>query len=225
MANPYIPPMDADFDAFFSNFKALIVANPTNYGLVVGDGTTLTTSWTAWHTAYLLATNPTTRTSPNIGAKDAQRSSAEGIIRPYAQQISKNSGIDPALILGLGLNLQNNTRPAIPPPTTNPSLTLVGQIVGQMTLSYKDTALGPTKRKPDGATGMDVWIAVGTVPAVAPEAGTYYQTWTKSPNTAVFVSGQAGKIATFFGRWTTRSGAGGTAYKGPWSDPLSVVVM
>lgn len=225
MAASYIPTTDADYNAFFSNFQTLIDATPTAYGLVTADATIITAAWTAWNAAYLLATNPTTRTSPNIAAKDAQRASSIAVIRPYAQIVSKNSGIDPALITGLGLNLANPTRPPIPAPLTNPSFTLVGQTVGQATFQYKDTSLGSTKKKPTGSIGLQVFIGIGTVPAIDPDQCVYYQTWTKSPNVAVFESGSKAKTATFFGRWVTKSGPNGTQQFGPWSDPLSFIVM
>jgi len=221
----YIPAKDADFDPWLNNFQSLIAADPADYGLVAGDATTITAAYTAWHSAYLTATNPSTRTSPAIAQKDALRLSAEATVRPYAQQISRNAGIDPSLITGLGLNLPNPTRPPVPPPTTVPSLTLVSATFLRHILSYRDTSLGPTKKKPTGAKAIEIYRSVGTVAATDPAQCRLYQQWTKSPNTSDFSAEDRGKQATYFARWVTQSGPGGTAQPGPWSDPLVVVVM
>jgi len=224
-AASYIPPRDTDFDSWLDNFQTLIAADPTDYGLTTPDATVITASYTAWHAAYLTATNPSSRTTPAIAAKDAQRSSAEATVRPYAQQIARNQGLDPSLITGLGLNLSNPTRPPIPAPTTNPTLTLVSATFLTHQLSYRDTALGPTKKKPTGSIGMQVFRSVGTVAATDPAQCLLYQTWTKSPNLSQFMAEERGKICTYFARWVTKGGPGGTAQPGPWSDPLVVVVM
>lgn len=224
MTAPYIPPQDAAYDAFLTNFSTLIAAGPTTYGLVAGDSTAITASRNAWHAAYLLATNPTTRTAPTVANKDAERSASEAVVRPYAQTISHNSGISPALILGLGLNLPNPTRPPIPPPLTVPTLAWVGSSHLVHTLAYKDTSLGMSKAKPVGAIGVEIWRGIGTVPATDPAQCVYYQQWTKSPNTSQFEPGDLSKFCTYFARWITRSGPAGTAQPGPWSSPLTVVI-
>jgi hypothetical protein len=224
-SSAYIPARDADFNNWFENFKTLIAADPTVYGLVALDATTITASWMLWSAAYALASNPTTRTAPNIGQKDAQRQASESVVRPYAQQIARSSGVDPALILGLGLNLPNNSRQPIPAPTSSPAFALVSATLLVHVLSYKDTTLGSTKAKPFGSIGVEVWRSVGTVAAVDPAQCSYYQTWTKSPNRSEFTAQDRGKLATYFARFVTKGGPGGTAQTGPWSEPLAVTVM
>lgn len=223
-AASYIPAKDADFDAFFNNFQTLIAANPTDYGLVAGDATAITASYNTWHASYLLATNPDTRTTPVIAQKDANRTASVALIRPYAQQISRNDAVSPELVTGLGLNLPNPTRPPIPPPLTFPVLGLISLAPRTINLRYTDSALGASKQKPVGAIGMELVAVVGVAPAVSPENGRALGTFTKAPLVASFDAADQGKTATFFGRWVTKSGAGGKAYVGPWSAPLSQVI-
>lgn len=224
MQTPYLPTRDADFDAWFANFSALITAVPATYGLVAGDATIIAASFTAWHAAYLLATNPTTRTSPNIAAKDAQRILSESVIRPYATGISRNPAVTNDDKTAVGVNLPNTARTPVPPPVTVPAISLVGSIHFLMTLAYRDTSTPTTKAKPPGATGMELWMALGTTPAADPSTAKPFGVVTKSPTQIGFTSPDVGKVATFFGRWITRSGPGGQAQVGPWSAPLSVVV-
>ena len=63
----YIPSKDAQLDDWALNFKTLIAATPTNYGLVAADATAITNAYTSWHTAFLAATNPSTRTKATVG--------------------------------------------------------------------------------------------------------------------------------------------------------------
>lgn len=226
MAQPaYIPAKDADFAVWLQNFATLIAATPTNYGLVTGDATIISAANAAFQAAYLLATNPATRTAPTIADKDTQRASATATVQPYAQQISKNMGIDNSLKLGVGVNLPNPTRTPVPPPTTAPVLAHVASIPGQMTLGYADTSTPASKAKPPGATGLELRQTIGTAPAVSPDAADPVQVITKSPTAVSYASGDVGKIATLWGRWVTRSGPGGVAQVGPWSAALSIGII
>lgn len=222
---PYIPPKDADYDAWLTNFSTLLSATPTAYGLVAGDATIVAASQAAWNAAYLLATNPTTRTSPAIADKDAQRASATATVQPYAQQISRNMGISDALKLGIGVNLPNPTRTPVPPPVTAPVLAHVSSIPGQTTIGYADFATPASKAKPFGAIALDLRQTIGTAPAVSPAAALPVQGVTKSPTVITFGSGDVGKIVTLWGRWVTRSGPGGITQNGPWSAALSFGII
>lgn len=224
MATPYIPPKDADFDAWLVNFDTLIAANPTNYGLVAGDATAITAVTTPWSAAYPIAINPATRTAATIATKDAARATAEATVRPYAIRIRNNSAVSDALKIGVGVTIPNTPPTPIPAPVVAPVLSLLSAISLEQTLEYKAAgALG--KAKPFGAIGVEVWRAVGTVPAVDPLQTAFKGTVTKSPFRQTFLAGDQGKIVTYFGRFVTRSGPGGVAQVGPWSDPLSLVVM
>jgi hypothetical protein len=222
---PYIPTKDADFDNWLTNFSTLLTATPTAYGLVAGDATIVAAAKTAWHSAYLLATNPTTRTSPNIAAKDAQRASATATVQPYAQTISRNAGISDALKLGIGVNLPNTSRTPVPPPTTAPVLAHVASIPGLANIGYADTATPASKAKPFGAVAMELRQTIGTAIAVSPDDAKPVQNCTKSPTVVLFDSGDVGKIVTLWGRWITKSGPGGIAQVGPWSTSLSFAII
>lgn len=225
MQSPYLPSQDAAFEAWFLNFSTLIAAAPTDYGLIAGDATAISASYTAWNAAYLAATNPTTRTSPTIAAKDAQRILSEAMVRPYATQISRNPAVSNELKTGVGVNLPNTARTPIPAPTTQPAISLVGVVHNLQTLAYKDTSTPTSKAKPPGAIGMELWRVIETTPSTDPTAASLVGIMTKSPVNLGTMSGDAGKTATYWGRWTTRSGPGGQAQVGPFSAPLAVVIV
>ena len=219
MAAPYIPAPDADFASWLLNFATLIAASPTTYGLVVGDATAITAQNTAFQAAYTLATDPSTRTSASIAAKDTARATAEATVRPYAIRVRNNAAVSDMLKVGLGLTVPNTVPTPIPAPTSAPAVTLVSATPLEMQLAYKEVgSLG--KAKPFGAIGVEVWRSVGLVAATDPAQCSYNGTVTKSPTRQTFVDAERGKIATFFARFTTRSGPQGVAQVGPWSAAL-----
>ena len=224
MQSPYIPGPDADFDNWAVNFSTLITAVPATYGLVAGDAIIIAAVVNPWHAAYVAATNPTTRTSVTIAAKDAARLAAEAVVRPYATTISRNPAVLNDDKVAVGVNLPNSARTPVPPPVTQPALSLVSSVHNLMTVAYRDTSTPTSKAKPPGAIGLDLRIFIGTTTPPAPDTVAPYGVVTKSPINVGFTNGDVGKTATYWGRWQTRSGPGGVAQFGPWSAPLEVVV-
>ena len=224
-APSYIPAKDADFDAWLLNFTTLLTAAPATYGLTAPDAVTCAAQYTAWHPAYVAATDPSTRTPVTVAAKDAARVTAEQVNRPYAQQISKNASVTPGQKTAIGVNLPNNSPVPIPAPTSFPILGFRAATPLQHQLQYQDSDLGTGKAKPSGAIGLELYRAIGTVPALDPSQATYYGTATKSPTRVTFSAGDVGKACTYFARWITRSGPGGVAQNGPWSAPLVAAII
>jgi len=217
----YIPPRLADFATWLQNFAALVAADPTDYGLVAGDATAITAQNVAFQAAFVLSTEPSTRTSATVAATAGARLSAEAVVRPYAMRINANQTVSDAQRVDLGLTVRTVVPTPIPPPTTSPAITLRSATPGILTLESRSAAGAAGKAKPSGAVGLEIWVAIGTVAAVAPEAGRFTAISTKSPFQLAFAAADKGKLATVFGRWITRSGAGGIASAGPWSAPLT----
>ena len=223
--NSYIPAKDADFRNWIVNLAALITATPAAYGLAAPDAVIIQAQADAFNAAYETAINPATRTSPAVAAKDAARVLAEQTVRPYCQDISRSPAVSNELKVGLGLNLPNPTRPPIPPPTVAPQLLLDNATPGNHTLRYRDSSSPAGKAKPIGSIGVELYVATGIAPAVDPSLAQYLGTYTKSPLLVATENSKRGQTATYFARFTTKSGAGGKAATGPWSAPLSVIIV
>ena len=221
----YLPQADSSFNSWFQNFKTLINAAPTDYGLVAGDATAINGQWTSWNAAYQVTLVPATRTSPAIAAKDVARANAESIIRPYAMQIRNNSAVSDSLKVGLGLTIVPTSGTPVPPPTTfpNASLRLATPLVS--TLTYQDSDATSGKAKPYGCVGVELVATVGTSPAVDPDVALPKAIVTKSPCRLRWEPSQVGKVATIWGRYLTRSGPGGEVQRGPWSAPTSFTII
>jgi hypothetical protein len=225
MQAPYIPSKDADFDSWLVNFSNLLTASPTTYGLVSGDAVIVAGVTTTWSAAYAAATNPGTRTSVTIAAKDAARNNATATVRPYAVSISRNPAVDNGDKVDIGVNLPNPARTPIPAPTTQPALSLRSAAHFQHVLAYRDTSTPTSKAKPFGAVQMELRVTVATGSSSDPEAAKPLTQATKSPVFISWTSPDVGKTATYFARWVTKSGPGGQAQYGPWSAPFPVVIL
>lgn len=221
----YIPSRDADFALWAANFATLIAAAPTAYGLIVGDATAISAANDAFQAAYVVSTTPETRTSATVATTRGARATAQAVFRPYAMRINANQSVTNAQRVDLGLTVRTLVPTPIPPPATSPALLLVAATPGQHQLQARDSATPTSKAKPFGVIGLELWVAVGTVAAVSPEAGSFKQISTKTPFQVGYGPADVGKVATYFGRWITRSGNSGIAFSGPWSAPLTSVII
>lgn len=221
----YIPNRDADFATWLLNFATLIAAAPTTYGLIAGDAVIITGVNNTFQAAYTAAIDPGTRTPVTVADKTAARFAAEATVRPYAVTISRNAAVSEGDKTAVGVSLPRENPTPVPPPATNPTVALIAATPLVHTLSIRDQTTPTSKKKPIGVIGAEVWVAIGTVPAVDPAAATLKQTTTKTPVAVNFGSGDRGKVCTYFVRWTTRSGPAGIAQTGPWSPPTPFIIL
>lgn len=221
MPNDYMPARNAEFALWLANFAALVAAAPLSYGLTVPDAVAITTQDTAYQAAYLLSTNPATRTAATVATTQGARFAAEAVVRPYAMRINANQTVTDAQRSDLGITIRTVTPTPVPPPLTSPALMLVAATPGIHTIQVRDSLTPTSKAKPENVAALELWVAVGVAPAVDPSAGAFRQLTTKTPFQVAFEAPDKGKIATYFGRWVNRSGTAGIAARGPWSAPIS----
>lgn len=221
---PYIPTTDAAFAAWLLNFSTLLTAAPATYGLTAPDAVVVAAANSDFQPKYLAATNPTTRTAGTVAAKDASRASGEAIVRPYAIRISVNAAVTAQAKINIGVTVRGAVPTPVPPPTTAPSLSIQSAISGAITLKYSEPGTAG-KAKPAGVVGMEIFRSLGTTFATDPSQASYVATATKSPVVIPNEPADAGKKATYYARWTTRSGPGGIAQVGPWTPPLQTYAL
>lgn len=225
MAGSYIPATDSGFDDFAVNFADLLTADPSAYGEDAGVASTVQSAVDDWHAAYLLATNPNTRTTPVIADKDAARVVAAATIRPVAQRINSNTSVTNQQREDLGLTVRKEFPTPVPAPTSAPTLALLQSIPNQQKLSIRDENTPTSKAKPFGVVGVEVFRAVGEAAVMDPSEASLLARSTVTPVYLGNASGDAGMTATYFARWTTRSGPNGIAQVGPWSAPLVTILQ
>jgi len=222
---PYIPATDAGLITWGDNFATLLTADPTAYGEDAASALVVQNAFDAYEAAYNLANDPSTRTPSTVADKDAERVSFEAAARPTAQRINARSSVTNIQRSDLGITIRKTTRTPVPPPATAPAVTLRSQIPGVATIQIRDEATPTSKAKPLGVIGVDLHVQVGGTSPVDFEAVPLAKTVGKTPNTLEFDPGDAGSTAYVVARWTTRSGPGGVAQKGPWSVVTSFTIM
>lgn len=219
MSADYIPSREADMDTWVLNFKTLIAANPTSYGLSASDATAIGTAYTNWHAAYLAAIGPTTRNVSTIGTKNEQKAVVLGVVRGYAATIRANRAVSSALKSGLGLHVPTGTTTPVPPPATSPVLAFHGMRPGVQSVQATDETTPTHRGKPAGVAGLLLFRTVAAEPAVDAEAAHFLGFVTRADYTATYTTADTGKVATYFARWTNAKGE-----MGPWSSPLSMPI-
>jgi len=216
---PYIPETDPAFRDWLLNFSTLISADPNKYGLEAADATVIAAQYTAFNDAYTAVQMPSTRTPSAVAQKDAQRASAVGTVRVYAQMIKANGGVNNQDKVDLGIHVNDPTPTPIPAPTSTPIISIVGATSGQHELRYADENTPASRRKPDGVIQMQLNMAVGASPATNPEDAEFVALHTRQPVRVQLDPGSVGQTATYFARWVTRTGK-----VGPWSLPVSMTI-
>ena len=220
MAAPYIPPKDADLVNWSTNFDTLITANPALYGLSPADAVAIAAANATLLAAYALVVAPATRTTVTIAAKNAAKVAFITLARTYASQIRLNPGVTNADKLDLGLNLPNNNPSPIPPPPTWPLLSIPSAGPGLHEIRYADSASPTTRAKPQLVIQMQLFRGIAAGVIVDPALCSFLAGVTVNPFQSVFTNpADAGKVATYFARWLTRSGE-----LGPWSAGQSMTI-
>jgi len=219
MSGSYIPTRDSDLDSWLLNFKTLIVANPTNYGLVVGDGTAIAAAYASWNAAYLAATNPTTRTHATVTTKNTQKANVIAVVRGYAATIRANRAVSDALKIGLGLHVADHQPTPVPPPTTVPVLAIAQMRQGLQEVRVTDEATPNSRARAVGSAGMLLFRVVGVAPVNDPSQAQFLAFTGKTSFECTYPSADNGKTATYFARWTNAKGE-----MGPWSQPMPVSI-
>ena len=220
MAAPYIPPKEASLDAWALNFSTLLTASPATYGATAGDAANIAAFYATWHAAYLVTTNPATKTKPSVASKNAAKASLLANIRPLAQFIANNPGVTNANKEALGLNLHGSTGPTpIPAPSTSPILAIIAATPGQMTLRYADQNTPDKRAKAPGTAGLELHAATSATVITDPSTIPFVGVATKQPYALNWSSSDKGKTAYIAGRWVT-----GTGLVGPWSAIVTYIV-
>lgn len=216
----YIPPRDADFNNWVTNFSTLLTAAPATYGLSAGDATSVDTVTDAWVNAYTAATNPSTRTSVTVAAKDTARITAEATIRPYAISISLNTGVATDDKIAIGVNPRTSTPQPIAAPDTFPVLSVVANGPLSQVFRYRDETASPSvKSKPYGVFQIQIFGMTSATVITDPTLLPLITSATKSPGVVTWSSGNGNKTAYFAARWITRTGL-----VGPWSAIVAATV-
>jgi len=223
----YLPSTDSGLRDWAQNFSNLITANPSTYGLMASDAAAIAAAVGAYVPALTAAVDPATKTKGTVAAKDSAKAAMLITLRRYAQFIKLNVGVTNQEKQDLGLNIDDTSHTPVPAPTTKPACAVVESDSLQHTLRFADASTPNKRGKPAGVLGAEVFYLIQPTPAPAPpvtpdadaDGMKFVGVATRQPYTVTFDPLAAGKTATYFVRWITRTGL-----TGPWSDGASKTV-
>jgi hypothetical protein len=219
MSGSYLPVREALLAAWAVNFSTLLTATPADFGLLAPDAVTVAGVVNDFSAALTAATNPATRTSITIDAKDTAKAAMVNVLRRYAMRIKMDETVADEDKLAIGVGIRDFVPTPIAAPVTFPMVNVAA--AGPLTheLRFADNLTPDSRAKPAGAIGMQLFRSVGVVPPGTPLAAQFLSFVTKQPYTSSFVAGDLGKTAYYYARWQTRTGL-----VGPWSVVSSFVI-
>lgn len=220
----YLPNSDTAFQVWILNFATLLSAAPATYGLLAADATLVAAAEVSYSDALTLSSDPVTRTPVTVAAKDAAKASAQFVVRPYAVNISLNPSVTNGDKVAIGVTVRDNTPTPIPAPVIPPVISLLKAMPLVQQLQIKPTG-ADNKAKPAGAVSIEIARIVGVVVATDPAQLLIIGQYGKTPLIQNFTAEDQGKIVTYAARYKTRSGPGGVAQSGPWSNLVNFVVI
>lgn len=215
----YIPRTDAGFRSWLQNFSSLIAQNPSQYGLTAADATVISGHYTAYNPLWEQCQQPSIRTTSLIQQKDAVKASAVASCRVYAMIIKNNMGVDEQAKSALGLHINDTTPSPVPVPSTAPIIMITGSFSGEHILRYADETTPASRRKPEGVQFIEIYRNVAAGPDPVQANAVSVGLFGKQPIQISQDQADAGKTATYFGRWVNTRGE-----KGPWSLPVAMTI-
>lgn len=219
MGQDWLPSSDADFLAWLKNFLTYANANLAALGLVAADLAPLQATATEFEIKLANHTAAQAQALSARQAKDDSRDSADGLARPLVTRLQASPSMTDPHRQALGITVRSGTRTAAVAPSSRPLATIDTSHRLQHTISFVDEETPTSRAKPDGVSGCEIWVKIGTPPPADPVELSYLATDTASPYTATFNGADAGKTAYYMLRWiNTRS------ERGPWSQTVSATI-
>lgn len=215
----YLPGSDADFSAWVDNFIAFANDNLAALGLTAADLTPVQTPHSAFKIALPANIAAQTQALSARQTKDDTRSATEDGVRPLVARLQASSVVTDAQRQSLGITVRSGTRTAAAAPTSRPVATVDTSQRLQHTISFVDELTPTSRAKPDGVSGCEIWAKVGSPAPADPRELNYLATDTRSPYTAEFGGGDAGKVVYYMLRWVNTRGD-----RGPWSQTVSATI-
>ena len=162
-----LPSSDANFDLWGQQFQGAWV--PATFNVILPSAVSVTAAAADFTTKLLAATDPTTRTSVTIAAKEVSRTAASVLyragVRAAQAAFLAGTATEPQLN-NLGVRANSLIRTPIGQPVFAPILTSDGNLTGQtrMRITQVDPSTGvavTTRRFALGITGVEVQRKVG----------------------------------------------------------------
>lgn len=215
----YLPSKEGELVTWSANMNSLIGADPTIYGLTLGQATDFATLQSAYATAFTTANNDSTRTPSAIVAKnDAKEAliNGPGGIRELVDIIQAYPGTTNEMRSDLQITIRDVEPTPIDPPSTAPVLQVTEVWGRQITVRIKISSESESRGKPTGVAGATVLRAVGENPPPGPSGWEFVGSTTRTKYT--FTMPEAIEPGTKV--WVTAFWFNPRAQSGPGATPV-----
>lgn len=222
MAERRIPRPDGDFDAYANHYYLAAKDFYTGHGLDEKDLNALADALAAWNTSYPAHASAQAAAESARQAKAAARRELEAQIRPVTAFVQSYPATTDADRATIGITVRDPHGTPVTPPTSRPLVRVESGQRLQHRLRFVDESTPTRTRKPRGAAGAEVWLALVEVNQPPPPLGDSYrfvQMSSRGEALAEFSTHEAGKTACYALRWVTPTGA-----RGPWSEVATATV-
>lgn len=219
MPDRTIPQNDEPFYWWANAFRNVAVASPSVYSFTAGDVQLIQQTVDAYRAALNAAGSPRTRSAVTVAAKNAAKISLMQLMRRYVAQIQANAGVGDSDKIALGLHIRPRTNGRRTVPSTSPLLTFLYSAPVKSYFAVHDTLTPTVPAKPFGASGVQLFAALGDGPVDDPDAARYVGEFTRSRIAVDHEPAEAGLVGSYFARWI-----GHRKDVGPWSLPVHAVV-
>jgi hypothetical protein len=178
----------------------------------------LLTSYQNYDADYLRATNPETRTSASIAAKNKSKTVFKTNLRKYFKgYIIYNPRVTDEDRKIMNLSLYDTKPSKRPAPSKEPILEVRFAQKQEHSLSAKNSEGG--RRKEQYATGWEIWRKTGGDAPASDSDFTYVGISTRSPFIIKYGLEDAGKMVWYRIRWINAKNE-----PGPWSEIVSAII-
>lgn len=164
MGSEWVPMRESELRDFSNQFAAAISADPTAYGLTLGDASDFEALNTAWVNAYTAATNSATRGDLTIQAKNDAKAAMLPQLRSLGMFIQNRPATTNEQRVMLGLTVPAVEPSPVPVPGSAPLIVVESKYNRSIDLRFKDVANPDNDGKPEGVIGLALFSWVGATP-------------------------------------------------------------
>jgi len=215
---PYIPRRESDFDLWARHFAATIAENPGQYALTPADAEKIAGVVANWRETFNPLLSDETKTRCTVAAKKVALKEALGILRGYAQQISRSTEVNELDKGNLGINPGKLKWTRIDVPDSWPCLHVLNAVNLRVKLRYFHNN-ADSSAKPYGAVSCQVFYTLSPTRITSHAELVTQHTATRSPFTLDFPASAGGRQCYLAAYWLLRNGK-----RGQWGPIISFTV-
>jgi hypothetical protein len=215
----YIPKADSEFQVWTHFFVKNLDTMRDRLHIPPEVYATLTAQNDDFTEKLVLATQPGTRTTPAVAAKNEARSILKKTVRQMVKEfLVYNHALTNPDREALGLPVHKTTRTPAPVAATPPHFEIGIKILRHLTVHFYDSEQ-MSKAKPAGQLGVEIRWMISTAPPAHISDFVHSSLDLHSPFTLEFEEDERGKTVYFCLCWINTR-----AKQGPWSEIKSAII-